>query len=225
MVKIYRSHIPDQYVAEESVFTNLFVTRFNQYPPSHRAFIDAATGFTITRGELKKLALSTAWGFRHEFERIGGLPISRGDTVMIFSPNSIAWPIMLHGIFAAGLRATPANIAYTPREVEHQWLDSGAKIALVEPSLIPVVLETFKSLGFTPAEARQRIIAIDWHVPHDKKAVAGFIKLTDLVGKGSLKEEEKFTGKQVDETLLLCYSSGTTGKPKGVEVRFLFVSV
>lgn len=217
-MKVYRSHLPDQYIAEESIFTNLFTTRFNQYPITHAAFIDPATGFTITRGEVKKLALSAAWGLREEFRRLGGLPLNRGDTIMILSPNSIAWPVMLHGIFAAGLRATPANIAYTPREIEHQWLDSGAKVAFVEPTLIPNVLETLKTLGYNETEAKKRIIAVDWHIPHDEKAVKGFVKLTDLVGKGSLREEEKFIGKQTDETVLLCYSSGTTGKPKGVEV-------
>ena len=141
-MRIYKSNVPDQPIAEESIFTNLFVTRFNQYPTTHPAYIDPSSGFTITRGELKQLALSAAWGLRHEFGKLSGIPLSRGDTVMIFSPNSIAWPVMLHGIFAAGLRATPANIAYTAREVEHQWLDSGAKIAYVEPTLIPVVLET-----------------------------------------------------------------------------------
>jgi len=41
--------------------------------------------------------------------------------------------------------------------------------------------------------------------------------LDDLLGHGALPEEEKFVGHQANETLLLCYSSGTTGKPKGVE--------
>ena len=41
----------------------------------------------------------------------------------------------------------------------------------------------------------------------------------DLLGKGKLVQEEKFPGEQANETILLCYSSGTTGKPKGVEAR------
>lgn len=42
--------------------------------------------------------------------------------------------------------------------------------------------------------------------------------LSDFIGKGKLEDEEKFDGEKAHETAYLCYSSGTTGKPKGVEV-------
>jgi acyl-coenzyme A synthetase/AMP-(fatty) acid ligase len=43
---------------------------------------------------------------------------------------------------------------------------------------------------------------------------AGFLAMEDLLGKGKLDQEEKFEGPLANETLFLCYSSGTTGKPK-----------
>jgi 4-coumarate--CoA ligase len=45
------------------------------------------------------------------------------------------------------------------------------------------------------------------------------LRIEDLLRVGTLKEEAKFDGPLANETVLLCYSSGTTGKPKGVEVR------
>lgn len=218
-MKIYTSHIPSVSIAEESIFTNIFRTRFLQYPASRPAFVDATTGFTVTRGELKDLSLSFAWGLREEFSKLGGQKLKRGDTVMIFSPNSVAWPVILFGSVAAGIRSTLANSAYTPREVEHQWKDSGATVVIVHPALLPVVLETFKLLRLSDAEVRSRIIVADFGVPPGTKWGGNFIRLTDLINKGSLEEEEKFPGKLADETTYLCYSSGTTGKPKGVEVR------
>lgn len=45
------------------------------------------------------------------------------------------------------------------------------------------------------------------------------IHLPTLLEQGSLPSEVPFnTNAEADETVYLCYSSGTTGKPKGVEV-------
>lgn len=90
---------------------------------------------------------------------------------------------------------------------------------------MPVVLEMFKSLGVNESEAKKRTIvlttSLHWAggaylpvVPIAK----GFATLADFLGHGALAQEEKFDGDLSNETVYLCYSSGTTGKPKGVEV-------
>ena len=215
-MKIYTSPYPTVPVAEESVYTYLAGTRFADFPPEHPAFIDAATGRTISRGEWRTLTLSLAWGLRHELHRLGGPVLKRGDVAMIFSPNSIAWPVMLFGGMAAGLSMTLANSAYTPRELEHQWTDSGASVVFTHATLVPVVLEMFKHLGLDPASVRRRIIVVDWLA--EGSIPSGYIGMADLLGKGQLKEEEKFPGELSNETALICYSSGNTGNPKGVMV-------
>lgn len=218
--KIYKSHVPRTYIPEESIFTHLFVTRFNAAPHYSPAFIDGITGRLITRQQLRDFSLELAHGLRNEFsQHLGGTPLERGDTVMIFSPNSICWPIAMYGSQAAGLRTTFANSSYTPRELAHQWRDSGAKVVFVHPSLIPVMHETFKLLKFDAFEGAKRVIVANWgldpELPHED-----YVQVEDLLGKGAFKEEEKILGRQArTETAYLCYSAGTTGKPKGVEVR------
>jgi acyl-CoA synthetase (AMP-forming)/AMP-acid ligase II len=51
----------------------------------------------------------------------------------------------------------------------------------------------------------------------------GLIQLPSLLNQGTLRQEVLFsTKKEADETVYLYYSSGTTGKPKGVEVSLFY---
>lgn len=128
---------------------------------------------------------------------------------------------------AAGLKCTLANSAYNARELGYQYADSGAELVFTSEEGIPVVVEMLKAAGLTDSEAKRRIIvlttSLHWagapYVPIAPVA-QGFAVLADLLGRGALPEEEKFEGKSSYETVYLCYSSGTTGKPKGVEVRW-----
>jgi len=219
---IYRSPVPNVAVPNESLFTFIFEGKVDrEIPGSTRAFIDAPTGRTITRAELKAACLSLGWGLRNVFaNKLGGVEITRGDAVMIFSPNSFAWPLALFGSIAAGLRTTLANSSYTPGELGYQWNDSKAKVIFAHPTFVPAVVTMLERSGVTREEVRKRIIVMG---VGDKDATAkGFIHMDDLLGKGSLSAAERFDGPLSNETVYLCYSSGTTGKPKGVEVS-LFV--
>ncbi|KAJ7269564.1 AMP binding protein [Mycena rebaudengoi] len=202
--KIYKSHLPDHPILATSVYTRIFSPRgsgdVGGFPPSRRALIDAASGTVITRAQLKDLTLSLGYGLRnHPNTRALA---QRGDTVLIYSQNSLAWPVVLFGCVAAGLRCTPANNAYTSQELAHQYRDSGAKLVFTAEGGI----NTGNDLQWAGGPAAAR----------DPES-AGFLAMEDLLGKGKLDQEEKFEGSLANETLFLCYSSGTTGKPKGVE--------
>ena len=212
----YTSPIPNLNLASESLWTFLF--RTTQHDPSLPAFIDAVTGRVLSRADLCKLSLEFAHGIRTRLPQRNRL--FRGDTAMIFSPNSLEWPIALLGSLAGGVRSTLANSAYTPAELAFQYTDSRARVVFSHPDLVPVVLSMFKINGLSDDEARSRLVVLDiYGNGSEVSRKFGLLELRDLLGHGELPEEEKFAGSHADETLLLCYSSGTTGKPKGVEVR------
>jgi long-subunit acyl-CoA synthetase (AMP-forming) len=221
---IYGSHLPTPKFPDSSVFTFLFNPGPNGtlggIPGSHPAFVDAETGATLSRLRLRDLALSFAYGLRN----YPGLKLIRGDTILLFSQNSLQWPVILFGTAAAGLRITLANSAYTADELKYQFEDSRAKLVLASNDGFQRTLDMFKKLGFSDAEARKRIIlvgdSVQWAtsltaLPHRQDGVTQF---EELLLQGQLEKEERFDGELSNETMYLCYSSGTTGKPKGVEV-------
>ncbi|CUA71783.1 AMP binding protein [Rhizoctonia solani] len=119
--RIYKSTYPDRTIPRESVFSKLF-PKNPEYDETLPAFIDALNGRTVSRGEVKALSLRLAYGLQRT------LGIKRGETIMIFSPNSLIWPVAMLGCIAAGLKCSPANSAYTPPELAHQIADSGSGV-------------------------------------------------------------------------------------------------
>jgi 4-coumarate--CoA ligase len=215
-----------------SAFTFVFPPSHDAWDANAPAFIDARTSRTITRQEFRRLALSVAHGFRHSLNgllrsyvpgaRWNGL-LHRGDTVLLFSPNSLAYPLAMHGAIAAGLRVSCANPAYTVSEFLHQFHDCEAKVVLAHPALVPLVLDALQKAGHSIDDARARCVVFDYEGLTGEKTPEGLVALDELMNHGVMAEEEKFDGKSADETAFLCYSSGTTGRAKGVMVRLLVV--
>ncbi|KDQ09386.1 hypothetical protein BOTBODRAFT_179083 [Botryobasidium botryosum FD-172 SS1] len=169
--------------------TNLYTQLFrdhDKFDPASPAFIKNASRISLTRKEVEDLTLSLAYGVRR----------------------------------VLGLCMTPANTAYAPSGLAHQLKDSGAYYVFVHPTLLPVVVETLAHLGASPAEIKERVVimALEREAEATTAEVdaGGWIQLEDLLNKGSLGREEPFDSAQAEETVTLCYSSGTTGLSKGV---------
>jgi long-chain acyl-CoA synthetase len=62
---------------------------------------------------------------------ITALGATSSTTVAIQMPNLPQFIIAYYGTLRAGAIATPTNPIYTPDEIEHQWNDAGATIAVV----------------------------------------------------------------------------------------------
>ena len=73
--------------------------------------------------------LSTAFGAYLQKE----LGLVKGDRIAIQMPNVLQFPVALVGAWKAGLIVVNTNPLYTPREMEHQFSDSGiAAIVILE---------------------------------------------------------------------------------------------
>ncbi|GAA5838857.1 hypothetical protein JCM11251_003720 [Rhodosporidiobolus azoricus] len=204
---LYTSPYPQVELPERSVWEHVWQNPTKR-DDGHPAVIDGPTGRIMSRGELRTLARQVANGYRTVAD------LSPGDVVCIFSPNSFYYYGLVLATQCAGLVFSGANAAYTPNELSHQLEDSGAKLLLVHPSLLDVALSATSSLGWSSQQQKQRIV---YAVRQDEaeSAKADFRCLDSLIST------ELFTPHAVEEPrttiAFLGYSSGTSGKAKGVQ--------
>jgi long-chain acyl-CoA synthetase len=82
-------------------------------------------GATLSYAQLDTLSRAfAAW-----LQKKSGL--SPGDRVALMMPNILQYPIALFGVLRAGMVVVNTNPLYTPRELEHQLKDSGAKVIVI----------------------------------------------------------------------------------------------
>ena len=84
-------------------------------------------GCSMSYAELERLSRD----FAAFLQSLPGM--KKGERVAIMSPNLMQYPVVLIGILRSGMTVVNVNPLYTPRELEHQLKDSGAKaIVIVE---------------------------------------------------------------------------------------------
>ncbi|KAL4958313.1 hypothetical protein BDW69DRAFT_190970 [Aspergillus filifer] len=138
-------------------------------------------------------------------------------TLVIFSLNTIDTISLAWATHELGGIVSPANAAYSAPELKHQLLDSKAKALFTCVPLLPTALEAASAAGLP----KERIYIID-ALPGGEKAPAQYKTLSQLVETGKpLPKLEKVNwraGEAARRTAFLCYSSGTSGLPKGVMI-------
>ncbi|NTV85880.1 MAG: AMP-binding protein, partial [Burkholderiaceae bacterium] len=120
----------------------------SSYPEGVPADIDAAqypSLVALMEESFKKYASRTAYSFmgknvsyaqtdslsRALAAYLQGLGLNKGDRVAIMMPNVPQYPVAVAAILRAGLVVVNVNPLYTPRELEHQLKDSGAKAIVI----------------------------------------------------------------------------------------------
>lgn len=125
-----------------------------------------------------------------------------GTTVGVLCPNVPAFATVFHGILRAGATATTINSLYTPDEIANQLTDAGATWLVTVSPLLPGAKAAAESLGIDA----DHIIVLD--------GAEGHPSLPALLGEGHPAPEVSFD--PATHLAVLPYSSGTTGRPKGV---------
>ncbi len=150
-----------------------------------------------------------------------------GDKLAIMMPNVLQYPIVLFGALRAGLTIVNTNPLYTPREMKHQFTDSGAKAIVVmenfAANLQEIIGETqiktviVTSIGELLGGLKGAIT--NFVVRNIKKMVPKFNIPNTVTVKHAIKEGAKFEPKpfnsKPEDVVALQYTGGTTGVSKG----------
>jgi long-chain acyl-CoA synthetase len=217
-LKQYPAGVPAEIdVGQYSSLVSLLDESFKKYAakPAYRFM-----GKTIGFGEVDEASRALA-------AYLQTLGLDKGDRVAIMLPNVPQYPVAVAAILRAGYVVVNVNPLYTPRELEHQLKDSGAKAI--------VVIENFASVlqQVLPAVPTKKIIVtalgdmlgfpksllVNYVVRNVKKLVPAFdlpgaVRFNDALAKGRGKS---FKPAQVgpDDIAVLQYTGGTTGVSKG----------
>jgi long-chain acyl-CoA synthetase len=214
------------------------------YPPGVPAEIDTsgyASLVQLMEESFGKYAGRTAYSFMGKDVSYGqtdsvsrafaaylqGLGLAKGDRVAIMMPNVPQYPATVAAILRAGLVVVNVNPLYTPRELEHQLKDSGAKAI--------VIIENFAStlqqcIAATPV--KHVVLAamgdqlgllkgalVNYVVRNVKKMVPaynlpGAVRFNEAVAQGT-RGTLKPVAIGADDVAVLQYTGGTTGVSKG----------
>jgi long-chain acyl-CoA synthetase len=157
--------------------------------------------------------------------------LARGDRVAIMMPNVLQYPVCVAGILRAGYVVVNINPLYTPRELEHQLKDSGAKaIVIVEnfaktleqvlarTAVKHVVLACMGDLLGFPKGAIVNLVVRKVKKMVPPFSLPGAIKFNAAIDGGRRLQLNKPDLKQ-DDVAFLQYTGGTTGVSKGATLR------
>lgn len=214
------------------------------YPSGVPANIDVEQYATLTQmldEALKKFAKMPAFscmGKTLSFEQVDKMSrhfgaylhsrgLEPGDRIALMMPNLLQYPIALFGALRAGLIVVNTNPLYTPREMLHQFNDSGAKAIVIaenfaanlqkilpDTSIKTIILTSIgELLGFPKGNI------VNFVVRKIKKMVPKFDIPNTVLFKDAVAQGRKFTIKpfknSADDTVFFQYTGGTTGVAKG----------
>ncbi len=218
-LKSYPNDVPatidtDKYQNINEMFEDTFAKRAD-----HSAFVNM--GHSLSYRELEEKATAFAAYLQIRLE------MKKGDRIALMMPNLLQYPIAILGALKLGLVVVNVNPLYTPRELQHQLRDSGAKAIVAVTnfgnSLQKVIAKTsikhviLTRIGDELAPYKRTLV--NFAVKYIKKMVPKY----NLPGAISFKRALT-QGKQLNfnppliessDLAYLQYTGGTTGLAKG----------
>ncbi|MBB5916484.1 long-subunit acyl-CoA synthetase (AMP-forming) [Nocardia transvalensis] len=136
---------------------------------------------------------------------LAALGIGRGDTVALMMANRVEFYPLEVGVQHSGATSFSVYNTLSPAQLRYVFTNAGNRMVICEPQYV----DTVRAAG-VPMET---IVCLDRPLP----GTLGVAQLTAL-GRGDFDFDATWRSVRADDIVTLCYTSGTTGDPKGVEL-------
>lgn len=171
-----------------------WLKRWKLYSPQNIAIKDGETGREFTYAKLFELANKGAHVLHSKFR------ICKGDRVAVLATNELEYVFLFFALQRLGAIMVPVNFRLTQREVNHIISDSAPKLVLFQ-------------------EAYREIVA---NLPEEKKPQLHLLQgpqsfASDLE---TAETSEYPFGPRENDPVMILYTSGTTGAPKGAILTY-----
>ena len=155
-----------------------------------------------------------------EMLQVGSALVERGvrpgDRVAVWAPNSAVWVIAALGALSAGAWLVPVNTRYTPREVQYLLDKTEAKALMLSSGF----------MGIDPGQLDVAGSAGDWHsnlidlpLPGESHTESWATFKATGTDRGLEELRERIANGSPADISDIMFTSGTTGRPKGVMLR------
>ncbi len=184
------------------------------FKPSHQGFAGSSMTYQALNDAADRLAAALA-----------DLGVKKGDRVAIFMPNSPQFVISYFAVLKVGGVVVATNPLYSPREIEHQMVDSGAQVMLVmsnfylrvkqvqpKTKLKTIVVTNIKEY-MSPLIKILFTLAKEKKEGHKPELAPGDLLFQDLLKKYTAASRPKVEV-GAEDIALLQYTGGTTGVSK-----------
>ena len=193
------------------IWTWLFDSKYsplNRFPASDiKGFTNAITKEHVSYADLKTHTTHLSTALRNK------LGLKEGQTVALFSPNSVWYPVAMLGTLRAGGVVSGASPAYNIEEMTYALQKAEAKFLFTMPQSMEVATAAAKNAGIP----KEHLFLLEGHID-------GYGTIQDLIkwGKEQSSQISQFNlpnGKNNGQVCaFLSFSSGTTGLPKAVMI-------
>lgn len=208
----FKSSQPEVKVPTDlTIWDWLFASRYSPLINGRRVagYTNAITGQRIDYAQVKEYTTYVSTALVKKYG------LKEGETVALFSPNTIWYPVALLGTLRAGGIVSGASPAYNVEEMTYALKTANAKFLMTIPTSMDVAATAARNAGIP----KEQIFLLE-------RDIDGYTTLQQLfeIGRsfgqsGQVSSFKVPNGKQSQDICgLLSFSSGTTGLPKAVMI-------
>ncbi|CAH1791176.1 unnamed protein product [Owenia fusiformis] len=192
---VLSSILSDVAIPEDLSLSDFIFNKLDEYG-TRVALVDGPSGRSYRYSEIKTLSRCIGSGLtQHGFRQ--------GDVVCIVSSNLPEYVLALYGVVCIGGKVTTANPLYTEGELIKQLEDCKASFIITQSAVLPKVTDVA-----IKCSSVKKVFTFD--------KATGHTSLDELMRYNEKACPKTVHVDPINDEVLIPYSSGTTGLPKGV---------